>query len=316
MHIILVTPSSPRSRTGNQITSLRWSRILRQLGARVTVQQIYDGRKCDLMIALHARRSFASLQRYRREFPESPAVLALTGTDLYQDIRRHTQALRALQWATRLVVLQADAVRHVPRRLQSKTRVIYQSARKSAGSHAPLQNVFEVCVIGHLRGVKDPFRAALAARQLPLNSRIRINHFGAALTPAMQRRAIVETERNTRYCWHGDVPHWRMLRRLARSRLLVLSSKLEGGANVVSEAIAAQVPVLSTRISGTIGLLGPNYPGYFRVGDTHDLVRQLQRAESDPQFYSRLSSACRQQSRLVDPRLELASWQKLLAELF
>ncbi len=315
MHIVIVTPSSRDSHTGNQITTLRWSKILRQLGARVTVQQKYDGKQCDLLVALHARRSYASVRRSHTQFPNRPIVLALTGTDLYRDIRQHQKAVRSLQWATRLVVLQNDAIHYVPRPLQHKTRVIYQSARHSTGKHVPLKNVFEVCVIGHLRAVKDPFRAAMAARLLPSASQIRVDHFGAALTPAMQHRAVLETERNARYHWHGDVPPWRVLRRLARSQLLVLTSRLEGGANVVSEAIAAQVPVISTRISGTIGLLGRDYPGYFRVGDTHRLAKQLQRAELDPCFYGRLKSACQQKLDLVDPQRELASWRQLITEL-
>jgi len=315
MHIIIVTPSSRGSHSGNQITTLRWSKILRQLGGRVTVQQKYDGRKCDLLIALHARRSFASLRRYHDNYPDRPAILALTGTDLYQDLQRHPRVLPALEWASRLVVLQQDAVRHVPRQLQPKTRVIYQSARKPAGRNAPLKHVFQVCVVGHLRAVKDPFRTALAARRLPATSQIHIDHLGAALTPAMERRALAETANSTRYRWHGDVPPGQAMRRLARSRLLVVSSKLEGGANVVSEAIAAQVPVLSTRISGTIGLLGPDYPGYFEVGNTEDLARQLERAESDRRFYTSLQAACRQRAPLVDPRREVESWRELLAEL-
>ncbi|MCH2128278.1 MAG: TIGR04348 family glycosyltransferase [Pirellulaceae bacterium] len=315
MNVLLVTPSVPGSRSGNQMTTLRWCKLLRRLGLRVTVENKFDGQKCDLLIALHARRSFSSIRRFHRVYPDRRMVVALTGTDLYYDLPRRPHLHQALEWATRLVVLQHDATRHLPNRLKSKARVIYQSASPYGDKVAPLKDVFEVCVLGHLRSVKDPFRAAMAARRLPRESRICIEHFGAALTPAMERRALREIQRNHRYHWHGDIVHRRTQRRLARSRLLVVSSKLEGGANVVSEAIAANVPVLSTRISGTIGLLGKDYPGYFDVGDTAGLTELLARAEADPRFYRCLQTACQRKSALVQPKHELDSWRAFLREL-
>jgi glycosyltransferase involved in cell wall biosynthesis len=95
----------------------------------------------------------------------------------------------------------------------------------------------------------------------------------------------------------------------------VLSSKLEGGANVVSEAIVAGVPLLASRIAGSVGLLGENYPGYFRVGDTPGLAALLHRAETDPAFLTGLRSHCRKLVPLFDPRRERAAWSRLLEEL-
>jgi glycosyltransferase involved in cell wall biosynthesis len=68
---------------------------------------------------------------------------------------------------------------------------------------------------------------------------------------------------------------------------MVLSSLSEGGANVMSEAVAARVPVLATRIDGSIGLLGRDYPAYFPVGDTEALARLLNRIETDAAFLER-----------------------------
>src|SRR4029079_3085363 len=84
MKICMVTPAPPRSLTGNRVTALRWARLLGQLGHRVTVVEEYDGQACDLMVALHARKSASSIERLAEEKPGTPIVLALTGTDLYR----------------------------------------------------------------------------------------------------------------------------------------------------------------------------------------------------------------------------------------
>ena len=150
---------------------------------------------------------------------------------------------------------------------------------------------------------------------MPESSRIRVVHVGAALSAKMRDRALAETAANPRYVWLGELPRWRALRVLARCRLLVLTSRLEGGANAVSEALACSVPVISSKISGSIGLLGPDYPGYFPVGDTRALAQLLDRAESQVRFYNALKRRCANLRSLVDPGRERRSWQRLLAEL-
>ena len=131
----------------------------------------------------------------------------------------------------------------------------------------------------------------------------------------MERRAVAEAARNPRYRWLGELPRWKALRLLARSRLLVLTSKMEGGANVVSEAIVAGVPVISSRISGSIGMLGDDYPGYFEVGDTKDLAALLHRAESNPTFLRDLRERVCRLAPLYRPAKESDAWQAILHEL-
>ena len=314
MKILIITPAPPTSRSGNRVTALRWARLLKQLGHRVAIRQSYSGQRCDIAIVLHARRSARSVRRIRDERPQLPLILALTGTDLYHDIHRSKSARRSLELADRLVLLQPHGRRELPAKLRRKVRVIHQSVQPPRRRPCPLKTVFEVCVIGHLRPVKDPFRLAMAVRGLPESSRIRVTHLGGALTRTMQLRAIAEMQRNPRYRWLGELPHWKTMRHLARSRLLVLTSKMEGGANVVSEAITTSVPVVSTRISGSIGLLGEDYPGYFEFGDTRGLTELLQRLETDATFYNHLSSCCRRLRYLFEPAFERETWKSVLAE--
>lgn len=315
MNILLVTPAPRGSHKGNRITALRWAGLLRQLGHRVTLRETYDGQRCDVLIALHARRSFAAVRDFDQAFPERPLILALTGTDLYGDIHTDANAQQSLELADRLVLLQPDGIQELPKPLRAKARVIFQSTVAPRNAGRPRRDVFEVCVLGHLRTVKDPFRTALAARLLPAISRMRVLQVGGALSADMEKQARAEAAANPRYRWLGDLPRWQALRVLGRCRLLVLTSELEGGANVVSEALAAGVPVLSSRISGSLGILGTDYPGYFPVGATEKLAALLQRVETDRDFYNTLKQRCRRLRPLVSPAREKATWRSLLKEL-
>lgn len=252
--------------------------------------------------------------RFREKHPNLPLILALVGTDLYGDIHTDSSAQESLEMADRLVVLQPMGINELPEHLAGNARVIYQSVRPPPGEFTPKKNVFEVCVIGHMRPVKDPFRTALAVRSLPSSSRIRVIHLGADLSGDMEETARGESSANPRYRWLGNLPHWKSMRLLARSRLLSLTSESEGGANVVSEAIACSIPIVSSRISGSIGLLGEDYPGYFTVGDTQELAVLLQRAETDPAYYNRLKSWCERLKPLFDPANERSRWDELVNE--
>lgn len=313
MRISIVTPAPPRSRNGNRNTASRWASLLRDLGHQVELAQAWSGARADLMIALHARRSHASITHYAEAFPDRPLLVALTGTDLYRDIKFDAAAQESLTLATRLIVLQELGVKELPLRLRARVRTIYQSAR-AVPRPPPLASCFEVVVSGHLREEKDPFRTVAALACLPKTSRVRITHIGAALTPAYAAQARAWMAREPRYRWLGELPHWQGLRVLARSRCMVISSRMEGGANVVSEALAAGVPVIASRVRGNVGMLGTPYPGYFPVGDERALARLLSRAECDDAYLEALARSCRARARLVEPRRERDALKALLVD--
>jgi putative glycosyltransferase (TIGR04348 family) len=295
---------------------MRWARILRQLGHRVHIADRYDGAATDLMIALHAWRSADSIRTFRERHPDRPLIVGLSGTDIYGYIDRdRASVMRSLACADRLVALQELARRRVPARFRDKLRIIYQSALPVHRGRAERTGSFDVAVIGHLREVKDPFRAAQAARRLPASSRIRIVHLGAAETPGWAGAAKAEMAINPRYVWRGDRPRADVRRLLGRARAMVLSSLNEGGANVISEAVAAGVAILTTRIDGSLGLLGRDYPGYFPVGDTEALARLLIRIETDPAFLKRLKRTITRRAPLFRPAREKAEWKSLIEEV-
>ncbi len=315
MKILLVTPAPAQSRQGNRITALRWARFLKELGHRVEIDTDYRGQQRDLLIALHARKSHAAIKRFGIEQPGTPIVLALTGTDVYGDIHTSPEARESLELANFLVVLQPLAGDELPESLRPRVRVIYQSVEPPPSRQKPSGRAFEVCVMGHLREVKDPFRTARAARLLPASSRIRVVHLGAALSDDMAEAARAEQASNPRYRWLGEQPRGKALRILSRCRLLSLTSRLEGGANVISEAVTLSVPVLSSHIAGSIGLLGDDYPGFFPYEDTQALADLMVRVETDADFYRDLQVHCERQRPLFEPARERESWRQLLAEL-
>ncbi len=318
MRIGIITPAPPRSLHGNRVTALRWAKMLRSLGHQVAVVQRYAGQPFDVLVALHAKRSYASIIRFYRMYPNRPLIVALTGTDLYRDLHKSRHAQRSLQLASRLIVLQPKAMEKLPPKLQKITRVIYQSVESASFTLSPqsASRHFQVCVIGHLRDVKDPFRAAMAARRLPKSSRIQILHVGAADDERMAIGARREMHINPRYRWVGERSPKSVRQIMSRSQLLVHSSKMEGGANAVSEAIVAGLPIIASYVAGNIGLLGEDYPGYFQVGDTRRLTELLWRAENDPDFLEELKVHCRRLAARFDPQRERQSWANLLAELY
>ncbi len=316
MKIQLVTPAAPRSRSGNRATAARWARFLRRSGHGVRVDEEWDasGSSPEVMVALHARRSYPSIRRYADHHPDRPLVVALTGTDLYRDIRSDRDARESLELATRLVVLQEKGPEELEPRHREKARVIYQSTDPISRREPPKRH-FAAAVVGNLREEKDPFRAAVALRLMPGESRLRVTHAGEARDEAFAEEARSHERAVPGYRWLGEVPRWKVRRLLSRAHLLVQSSLMEGGANAVSEALGAGLPVIASEIPGNVGMLGEEYPGYYPAGDTEALARLLGRAEADTGFYRELEARCAARRELVAPAREQGSLASLVEEL-
>ncbi|HET7826041.1 MAG TPA: selenoneine biosynthesis selenosugar synthase SenB [Anaeromyxobacter sp.] len=314
MRIFVVTPARPGSRNGNRVTALRWVGILRRLGHAVRLGEAWDGAPCDVLVALHARKSHASVARWREARPRGPLVVALTGTDLYDELDRSPEAQDSLERATRLVTLQPLGIQALPPHVRGKARAIVQSASAPPRRPPPADGV-QICVLAHLRSVKDPFLAARAVRRLPERSRVHVLHCGSPLDAGSEDRARAEMAANPRWSWVGPRPRAEALRTLAASRALVVSSRHEGGANVVSEAIACGVPVLSTWIAGSVGILGADYPGFYPVGDDAALAALMLRLEEDPAFEADLRARIAALRPLVAREREEQAWRALIEEL-
>ncbi len=307
MKIALVTPAGAGTRNGNRHTALRWAAFLQAAGHQVSISTESIAPDADLMLALHARRSHASIKAFPRK---RPLVVALTGTDVYRDIQGSVEARESLELAHRLIVLQREAAKELAPRARRKVKVVVQSSA-TALRHDPAPGKLRFCVIGHLRDEKDPLRTALALRLLQRKD-LEVIHLGAALDPGLGKQARQAMRGDKRYRWLGGVPHARALRWLASSHAMVISSRMEGGANVVCEALRIGVPVLASRISGNVGLLGRGYAGYFPVEDENALAGLMARAASDRRFYENLKTQVKRLRPMVAPQAESAA---LLAAL-
>jgi putative glycosyltransferase (TIGR04348 family) len=273
------------------------------------------------MVALHARRSAASMMAWAQRRggasdlqPVPGLAVVLTGTDLYRDIQTDPQAQRSLQWAQRLVVLQALGLAALPAALQPRARVIFQStpARQSLPKSA---RFLRAVMVGHLREEKSPQTLFAAARLLAPQEPIHIDHIGASLDPALAARAQATAAACPGYRWLGALPHEATRRRIQRAHVLVHTSRMEGGAHVVMEAVRSGTPVLASRIDGNVGMLGVDYAGYFDWDHAEQLVALLRRCHHDPAFFTQLQAQCAARAPLFALETERLAVQQLVTEL-
>ena len=292
---------------------MRWARFLRDMGHRVHVDLQYLGERTDLMIALHAWKSAASIKRYRTVYPKGPLIVALGGTDVNTFLKSNpTVTEQSMDDADALVGLHERIKDELPIRFHKNLHIIKQSATPIPAQRDPTKRHFDICVIGHLRAEKDPFCTAFASRLLPPESRLRIIHLGKAHSPNWAKKAKLEMDYNPRYIWRGEVQKWQVRREYIKTHLMVISSNQEGGANVVSEAIMARVPIIASHIPGNIGLLGREYPGYYPVGDRSALASMLHRAESKPSFLKLLEAHGRKIQTDFTPKMEALKWNQIV----
>lgn len=265
------------------------------------------------MIALHARRSAASIGQFRAAGNGHIAVV-LTGTDLYRDLPGSGEAARSLDTADRIVVLQDDALHLLEEKWRKKAQVIFQSARLLAAARKA-RTALHCVVVGHLRDEKDPRTVFAAMRELPPQLAITVRHIGDALDPALGREAKALARGDGRYRYSGGLPHGLARAAIKAAHVLVHPSIAEGGANVIAEAITAGTPVIASRISGNVGMLGRGYPGYFEPGDASGLARRLVQALQEPGFLRSLRVACAERKARFRPAEEARAIRGLAASL-
>ncbi|MDP3082421.1 MAG: selenoneine biosynthesis selenosugar synthase SenB [Rubrivivax sp.] len=311
--IVVVTPALASANNGNWQTAQRWARWLAR-HYRVRLTDRWQGGGEALMIALHARRSAPSVAAWGQAHPQRPLLLVLTGTDLYRDIDTDADAQRSLALADRLVVLNECGPQQLAPALRAKATVMLQSstARKPRVKSSRL---LRALMVGHLREEKSPQTLFDAARRLAGRADIRIDHIGAALDPALGAQAEQLAAECPGYRWLGALPHAATRARIQAAHLLVHSSRMEGGAHVVIEAVTSGTPVLASRIDGNVGLLGLDYGGYFDCGDASALAALLERARDDAAMLTALRAQCALRAPLFAPERERQTLLALVTTL-
>jgi len=328
--VVIVSPALADANNGNWQTARRWQKFLQTPTAshpsfqtRI-VTQWPDGPAAaqdSAMVALHARRSAASIMAWaqsrgdvRTIQPVPSLAVVLTGTDLYRDILTDMQAQCSLQWAQRLVVLQTLGLAALPATLQARAQVIFQST--PARQSLPKSDHFlRAVMVGHLREEKSPQTLFATARLLKSQEAIHIDHIGAALDPALALQAQATAAACPGYRWLGALPQEATRRRIQRAHVLVHTSRMEGGAHVVMEAVRSGTPVLASRIDGNVGMLGADYTGYFDWDIAPQLVDLLRRCRHDPGFMAHLKAQCAARAPLFAPEAERLAVKQLVTEL-
>jgi len=324
--VCIVSPALAAANNGNWQTAARWQRFLAPL-APVEIRSHWRGAgDGDVLIALHARRSAASIERFHAQRPRAPIALVLTGTDLYRDLANgDLDARHSIECARFIVVLQEAALTGLDAPARAKARVVVQSARACKAQRRADDPAF--VAVGHLRDEKDPVTLMRAAHRLaedgtaPSKGRsggaldASIVHIGAALDERLGAEARATMAACPRYRWLGGQPHGATRLAIARARALVHPSRMEGGANVVIEAVRSGVPVLASRIDGNVGLLGAGYDGLFAVGDDAALAALMRRFLRDDAFAANLRAQCAAREPLFTPARERTAVRSLFRDL-
>ncbi len=297
------------SNNGNWHTAHRWAQFLKGHCDIALVKQwpnepLVSGPPAteQAMVALHARRSAPSIEAWAKAYPDKPLIVVLTGTDLYRDIQTDSSAQQSLALASHLVVLQDAGLDVLPASCRHKARVIYQSSPALTPAHKPT-HAFRVIMVGHLRDEKDPLTFMRAA-QRDMAASIRFEQIGMALEPRFTDAARATEAATQRYHWLGGLARPETRQHIKRAHLLVNCSLMEGGAQVIMEAVQSGTPVVASRISGNIGMLGTDYAGYFETCDDSGLAALVQRCATEPDFLALLQSQCRQRAHLFEPQRE------------
>ncbi|MEO8523660.1 MAG: selenoneine biosynthesis selenosugar synthase SenB [Caldimonas sp.] len=313
--VCIVSPALAAANNGNWHTASRWQRFLAPV-AQVEIRGVAEGAAdADLLIALHARRSAETITRWREARPGAPIALVLTGTDLYRDLDIDPSTRHSLQCASAIIVLQEAGLARLDAASRARARVIVQSATALVAAHRPGDADF--VAVGHLRDEKDPATLMKAVRLLADEAQASpvISHIGEALDAALGDEARATMAACPAYRWLGAQPHAAARRAIARARCLVHASRIEGGANVVIEAVRSRVPVLASRIDGNVGLLGAGYDGYFAFGDASALATLMRRFVDDAAFAARLRAQCDAREPLFRPATERCAVRALVADL-
>lgn len=321
LRIAIVCPATPASNNGNWRTAQRWQRLLQGLASVRIVQAWPDAQagQDDVLLALHARKSAPSISAWHARHGAHGLGVVLTGTDIYPDITRDAAAMASLDKAASLVVLQEQALQALPEAYRAKARVIFQSC----GERQPLAKTarhLRVLMVGHLREEKNPAMLWRAVRAIAPDAGILVDHIGDALDPALAREAEATARDCPHYRWLQGLSHNATLQRIQRAHLLVHTSRSEGGAIVISEAIRSGTPVLATSIDGNVGLLGADYGGLVEPDNDVALAARLLQCRSEqralkPGLLQHWQAQCRQRSALFEPATERAAllqWLKAL----
>lgn len=317
--VLIHSPFPRQDSQGNSATADRLKNLLQGEGLSVQMEEEwFSGCEARCLVALNARRSVGAVEEFRDAYPDGRVVIVLTGTDInHPDARdENSETYRSMRDADALVVLHEASLGSVPSAFHPKCQIIYPSVFLPSGViREPRDDgVFEVVMAGNVRAEKNLPVVVDACRLLPEDLNVVVRVYGDA-EGELAQMLMAATASPLPFQWKGKLSHRDMMDRLAQADLLLNSSTQEGGANAVCEAVSMGLPVLASRISGNMGMLGDDYLGYFGSDDARELADQLLRCATVFPFYKRLGEAVEQRAPLFLTEVESQRWSALIREL-
>lgn len=315
MDILILCPIINALETGLYTTARRWETIFRQLGHNVRIASPSDAvTETDILVALNPVRCSS----YLEDLPlsETPLIVVLTGTDIYNELKKKPNFYRHLESARVLIGLHPGITEEVPERYRSKLRVIVQSAPNQKSR--PQNNILygQAIFIANLRYFKRPMTVFAAACALNENVNINITHIGDIVDDEYHFWSQPEFHKTVpRYNWLGAKTREDTASALASSDVMLIASSTEGGSNVQSEAISAGVPIISSRNRCVESLLGSDYPGLFDTDNHHQLACLIEKFFVDHSFRELLKSNVSRASYQFSYDLEVEKWKNVIQEI-
>ena len=320
LEIAMVLPEDAPVGSGNRVSAGRWSAMLRAGGHRVreleAPGQHADYAGLDLWIGLHAERSSSSLDLALTRAPGLRAITVLTGTDLNREGGPSESTQDQLDRSNRLVILNKSARRLVPEPLQDRVRYLPQVPTGIDPIPVRQAPTATLAMLGHLRPVKDPEVVLRALENLPRGLGLRVLHAGKPLCAELEQ-ACLNASRNPSlpYQYLGPVDRTAALGILAESQGLLLPSRSEGGASVLSEALLTGRAVISSDAPGITSFLPDDYSGTFAIGDDRQLGERLERFATDAEWRHQLTELCASAGEQLRGFDEARGWLELVCEL-
>lgn len=314
--VLIHSPFPRQDSQGNSATADRLEGILQDAGLVVSMEQEwYSGYESRWMIALNARRSAGAVMEYRDACPDGRVIVVVTGTDINHPamLNEMSPTRQTMSDADHLVLLHEVSMQLIPSELHEKCHVIYPSVQLPCGlSHqATDDGCFEVVMAGNVRKEKNLPLAIDACELLPEDSPVVVRVYGDS-SEELAHPMMVATAGTLPFQWKGKADHIPMLQKMAAADLLLNSSTQEGGANAICEAICLGLPVVASRISGNVGMLGDDYAGFFTSGDAPELAQLLKRCAEDEPFYRHLKDQVSSRSGRFTYTEEARLWAELV----
>jgi glycosyltransferase involved in cell wall biosynthesis len=329
----ILTPFGAQSGMGNWRTASRYCELLSGVGMEVKIFEPSGIARASMAsslpkvaVVLNAFRCAQQVQAFVKA--KIPVLLVITGTDLYGALspgkkngHAYQQAEQAMMSASVIMTLQAQAQREISDRwpqLASRVHCLLQTSpirKPSAPLLTAQSKTVRFLVAGHIREEKDPrtaFHAFHSAfpegwglradgRRVP----VRLIQVGGEQDKGLASEMRKLASRFPGIRMEGTLSHAQTMRQMTQVHALLQPSVSEGGALVVAEAVACQLPIIASDIPAHLGQLGPAYPGLFPVGNVDQLAQTLTRFIADEAYRAALLTAVTALvARLANPEHE------------